>query len=179
MFDSIADQRLKQALGSVLADKLHVTGAERVCGWRSKYQHTLLYHLAQTRTVNADAFVPLPVLALNKSKHLPQFCSSAPSGHSLMPLQWTVAGRQVSLEQRKPLHRVPSENTNDNRSILTVHSIYITLHYTQYFSREYYTVLQCTIYSTSTCKKTVWSLDLDFITTLSDVSPALTNVSSP
>lgn len=62
VFDSIADQRLKQALGSVLADKLHVTGAERVCGWRSKYQHTLLYHLTHFSVrLRPGRWMPMPL----------------------------------------------------------------------------------------------------------------------
>lgn len=48
---------------------------------------------------------PPPETAL----HSPQLCSSAPSEHSWTPLQWAVAGRQVWLEHRKPLHCGPSE----------------------------------------------------------------------
>lgn len=47
----------------------------------------------------------------SNSNRSPQLCSSAPSGHSWMPLQCAVAGRQVWLEQRKPLQWFPSGTT--------------------------------------------------------------------
>lgn len=47
-------------------------------------------------------------IGLNRGDHSPQLCSSAPSEHSWMALQCALAGRQVPLEQRKPLHRIPT-----------------------------------------------------------------------
>ncbi len=90
-----------------------VTPLPRV--WRTSIYETENSEFFSFQGEQTQSFTkPALCVLLNKWDHLPQLCSSAPSEHSWIPLQCAVAGRQVWLEQRKPLHRVPSGNIKNN-----------------------------------------------------------------